>query len=191
MKLSEISINHLSNEAVNEFLYANDIVVHGPPGMPDYEIVSGEVEFYSQDVVVRKIDEKFGVFKFPFKYSKISFLQISGRTIESWNDFPDSAISYVFFDDCKIPSLGTIPHYASIRLGVRYDFSDNIIPLFEYGSDIYFSLYDPTNEYEICIITKKGTGPIEIDRHTDHSKKFTDVFDFQSWLVDNGYERLT
>ena len=191
MKLSEISMNRPTNEDVNEFLYANDVTIHGPHSLPDYEIVSGVVEFHSQDVTVRKLNDKFDVFKFPFKYSKISFLQISGRTIESWNDFPDNDISYVFFDDCKIPSLDTIPHYMSIRLGVRYDFSDNIIPLFEYNSNIQFSLYDPTNEYEICIVTKNATGPIEIDRHTDHSKKFTDVFDFQSWLVDNGFERLT
>ena len=191
MKLSEISVNHLTNEDVNEFLRSNDVTVHGPPGMPDYEIVDDVVAFYSQDVTIPKLNDQFSKFKFPFKFIDINYLKIAGRTLESWNNFPADGITHIYIDDCKIPSIETMPSYESIRLGVRYEFSESIIPLFDSYRIMHFSLYDPTNEYEILLVTKTGSGPIRIDRHTDRSMSFTDVFDFQTWLVDNGYERLT
>lgn len=138
--------------------------------------------------------DQFEEFEFPFIAKGVHVMQVTKRTIKSWNHLP-KGLERLILLNCDIPSLSDMPEFTDIRLEVGPSFSGSIINMFENtckGSDRCATFSVDHGPKQILRVDRWGAEPIGVraGEFTAPETELNDVFELQEWLIDNNFSRF-
>ncbi|AVH85250.1 hypothetical protein RsoM2USA_322 [Ralstonia phage RsoM2USA] len=146
--------------------------------------------------VIEKSDKRdeFEELKFPFISSGVSKFQVNKRTITEWDHLP-TGIERISLIDCIIPNLDNMPEFPDIRVETSLGFNGSIINMFENtcksdGRQASFTLTNHTTS-DFLLVYRWYNEPIRVQTgYLTTEIRLNDVFELQSWLMDNDFSRL-
>ena len=194
MRLEEIQ--RLSKTEVATFVKRNMKSKMG--SAPSFEIQGDTVVFDRSRLFFSPQKVPYEPLKVPFKMTSstgIDDLTIIKRTIENWSDIPVDGIDWINLEDCKLPPLDQMPHYNDIWIGaMKSNFNDSIMGLMSRparADRVIFSLRDG-GDLLIEITKHFNEDTLDLQQYSPEPLRitFTNPFELQDWLIENGYEYL-